>query len=230
MSSPQSPGRLEKFRRLPFSLKIRFASFLTWGAVRGFLFRLHHLVNLLKLWASGVQYGKNLRTWGGIILNIYPGSMVVLGDDISIVSNSWRSTASVLYSRTRFRTFTPTSAILIGDHTGLNGTSITSRSREISIGAYAMIAPNVIITDSDFHIPWPPEGRRQYPGDEQDAKVTIGEHCWIGMNSIILKGADIGDNSVIAAGSVVVGSIPPNCLAGGVPARVIKTYGSENSV
>jgi Acetyltransferase (isoleucine patch superfamily) len=43
------------------------------------------------------------------------------------------------------------------------------------------------------------------------------------MGAIILKGATIGENSVIAAGSVVVRDIPPNCVAGGNPARVLKT-------
>jgi len=224
MASHVYPKKLEKFLRLPLSLKIHFTGFLLGAATREFLFRVHHLVNLARLRINGVRHGRNLKTWGGIILSIYPGSRVVLGEDVSIISDGWRSTASTLFAKTRFRTFTPSSAILIGDHTGLNGTSITSRSREISIGAYTMIAPNVIITDSDFHIPWPPEGRRLYPGFEQDAKVTIGQNCWIGINSLILKGVTIGENTVIAAGSVVVNDIPADCLAGGVPARVIKTY------
>jgi len=221
-------GRLEKFLGLPLSLKFGFASFLAGAATRGFLFRIHHLVTLLRFRASGVRYGRGLETWGGIILNLYPGSRVELGNGVSIISDSWRSTASALAMKTRLRTFTPSSAILIGDHAGLNGTSITSRSTEIRIGDHTMIAPNVIITDSDFHIPWPPEGRRRYPGTERDAPVTIGRNCWIGINAIILKGVTIGDNSVIAAGSVVVDDIPADCLAGGVPARVIKTYRKEN--
>ena len=47
------------------------------------------------------------------------------------------------------------------------------------------------------------------------------------MNSIILKGVTIGDNSVIAAGSIVNRDIPPNCLAGGVPAKIIKYYSED---
>jgi maltose O-acetyltransferase len=42
------------------------------------------------------------------------------------------------------------------------------------------------------------------------------------MNSLILKGSVIGDNSIIAAGSVVTGEIPPNCMAAGSPAKLIK--------
>ena len=54
-------------------------------------------------------------------------------------------------------------------------------------------------------------------------KVTIGDNVFIGMNSILLKGTAIGENTVIGAGSVVTGPIPPNCVAAGNPARVICT-------
>lgn len=52
--------------------------------------------------------------------------------------------------------------------------------------------------------------------------VTLGENCWVTTNCTILPNVTIGDNSVVAAGSVVTKSIPKNCLAGGVPAHVIK--------
>jgi acetyltransferase-like isoleucine patch superfamily enzyme len=118
---------------------------------------------------------------------------------------------------------------VIGDDVGLNGTSITSRSQAITIGAGTMIAPNVIIVDSDFHRPWPPGERRSYPGTELDRGVSIGRDCWIGMNAIILKGVTIGDNTIIGAGSVVVSDIPANALAAGSPARVVKTYDASSS-
>ncbi len=78
--------------------------------------------------------------------------------------------------------------------------------------------------DSDFHLPWPPEMRNTYPGTEHDFDVTIGENVWIGAKCLILKGVTIGNNAVIAAGSVVTRSVPENTLVGGNPARVIKRY------
>ncbi len=52
--------------------------------------------------------------------------------------------------------------------------------------------------------------------------VRIGNHVWIGMNVLILKGVTINDGAIIAAGSVVTRDVPANCLAAGVPAYVIK--------
>ncbi len=52
--------------------------------------------------------------------------------------------------------------------------------------------------------------------------VRIGNNVWIGSRVMVLKGASIGDNSVIAAMSVVTSAIPANCVAAGVPAKVIR--------
>ena len=86
---------------------------------------------------------------------------------------------------------------------------------EIRIGFGATIGRDVIIRDYDGHQilrPWQPIS----------AKITIGRHVWIGNRATILKGVTIGDNSIIAAGAVVTHDIPANCIAAGVPARVIK--------
>jgi acetyltransferase-like isoleucine patch superfamily enzyme len=81
-----------------------------------------------------------------------------------------------------------------------------------------------MIVDSDFHDPWPPEGRKSNPGLERDADVSIGDNVWIGARSIILKGVVIGENALVGAGSVVTHSVPPNTLVAGNPARIVKTY------
>lgn len=52
--------------------------------------------------------------------------------------------------------------------------------------------------------------------------IVIGNNVWIGMNAVILPGVKIGDNVVIGAGSIVTKSIPPNCIAGGNPCRIIR--------
>ncbi len=53
--------------------------------------------------------------------------------------------------------------------------------------------------------------------------MTIGKNVWIGMNSTILKGVTIGDDSIVGAGSVVTMDIPADVVAAGNPARVVKT-------
>ena len=55
------------------------------------------------------------------------------------------------------------------------------------------------------------------------APIHIGENVWLGANVTVLGGVTIGDNAVIAAGAVVTKNIPPNTVAAGVPARVVRT-------
>ena len=53
-------------------------------------------------------------------------------------------------------------------------------------------------------------------------EIKIGNNCFVGMRSIILPGTEIGDNTIIGAGSVVKGKIPANVIIAGNPAKVIK--------
>lgn len=177
---------------------------------------------LIKAFIFGVNLSGKVKCWGIIHIMRSPMSEIKIGDKVFFASSSIRCTASSIYAPVKLRTWSETSKIIIEDNVSLNGTSITSRSKVIHIGEGTMIAPNVVIIDSDFHSLWAPDNRATNPGIEEDKDVTIGKNVWIGMQSIILKGISIGDNSVIAAGSIVTNDIPSNVLAGGVPARVIR--------
>lgn len=89
----------------------------------------------------------------------------------------------------------------------------------LEIGTNVIFAPDVSILtyNHDFRDPeWKP-----YSPAFILKKVTVGSHCWIGKNVILLPGSSIGDGCVIGAGSVVSGRIPPGSIVAGNPAQVI---------
>ena len=61
-------------------------------------------------------------------------------------------------------------------------------------------------------------------------QVVIGKNVWIGANSVILPGVNIGDNSVIGAGSTIIEDVPPYSVVAGNPAEIIKQYDSETKL
>jgi hypothetical protein len=65
--------------------------------------------------------------------------------------------------------------------------------------------------------------RQEEPDLEVLAPISVGSNVFIGVNTILLPGAQVGSDVVIAAGSVVTGAIPSGVVAGGVPAKLIKS-------
>jgi acetyltransferase-like isoleucine patch superfamily enzyme len=65
--------------------------------------------------------------------------------------------------------------------------------------------------------------RKEVPDLELTAPITVGNDVYIGLNTMILPGVNIGNRVIIGAGSIVTKNIPDNSVAAGVPARVIKT-------
>lgn len=91
----------------------------------------------------------------------------------------------------------------------------------IEIGSNCMFGPRVSLIAENHVIP---DGGQALKGAGVIRKgIRVGNDCWVGANTVILDGAYIGDGSIIGAGAVVRGVIPPNSIAVGIPARVIKT-------
>lgn len=177
----------------------------------------------LKARLLGVELGRGVTAHGPVGLLRWPGGRIRIGDGVSLISSWRRATASCLAWPVRLRVFGPGAVIDIGEGAELSGTSITARSTAVRVGRGALIAPNCVIVDSDFHAPWPPEARATEPGLERDAPVTIGDHAWLGMQCIVLKGVNVGEGAIVGAGSVVTRDVPARCLAAGAPARVIRS-------
>lgn len=111
----------------------------------------------------------------------------------------------------------------VGDYSGISN-SIIHCYKSITIGDYVNIGAGCLIMDTNFHsTDW--KQRFNRTEDVKQAKVKpiiIGNHVFIGARSIIMKGVNIGEKSMVSAGSVVSCDIPPNELWGGNPAKYIK--------
>lgn len=177
----------------------------------------------IKCKLANVVCGKSPKVWGRVYLHKFPGSQIVFGDGLRIVSDPYRYAFNI-FPQSKIRTFSPTAKVVIGNNVGFNSLAIVARSQTISIGDNTMIGGNCQIMDTDGHPLWPPEVRWSYSGTQFDKPVRIGRNVFIGLNVIVLKGVTIGDNAIVAAGSVVSSNVPPNALVAGVPAKVIKIF------
>jgi carbonic anhydrase/acetyltransferase-like protein (isoleucine patch superfamily) len=110
----------------------------------------------------------------------------------------------------------------IGDRCVIGRGSHIVAHYSIVIGDDVFTGPNVYITDQNhgYADPDVPIGR-QWPSN---TAVSIGAGSWLGAGVIVLPGARIGRNVVVAAGSVVRGPVPDRCVVAGVPARVVREY------
>lgn len=109
----------------------------------------------------------------------------------------------------------------IGKHVFLNSGCKFQDQGGITIGDGTQIGHNVVLATLNHSLN--PANRK----DVIPAPIHIGRDVWIGANAVILPGVTIGDGAVIAAGAVVTKNVPENTVAGGVPARVIKTIPAD---
>jgi len=110
----------------------------------------------------------------------------------------------------------------IGDRCVIGRGSHVVAHRSTEIGDDVFTGPYVYITDQNHSYADPeiPIGR-QWPSN---TSVSIGSGSWLGAGAIILPGARIGRNVVVAAGSVVRGVVPDRCVVAGVPAKIVREY------
>lgn len=111
--------------------------------------------------------------------------------------------------------------IKVGRHTSMDGPThlATIESTEINVGEDCMFSSNVNIRTGDSHSIMNLTGERINPSHD----IIIGNHCWIGLNTILLKNTQVADNSIIGAASVVTKKFnDSNVIIAGNPAKVIK--------
>lgn len=117
--------------------------------------------------------------------------------------------------------------ITIGEYCFLGHFSIILAQEKVTIGDKVLVSPNCFITDANHGI------RLGMPIIEQmgtNMPIRIGSDVWLGIFTVIVPGAIIGDGAVLGAASLVNSEIPPMAVAVGQPARVVKIRDESNPV
>lgn len=112
--------------------------------------------------------------------------------------------------------------IRIGSHCTILHDFQCNAAVSVEIQDHVLIAPRVFITDSD-HVVGKGDERTTKCHEFRSAPVLIEHDCWLGVNSVVLKGVRIGHHSVIGANAVVTRSVPPYSTVVGIPGRIIGT-------
>jgi len=116
----------------------------------------------------------------------------------------------------------PAPVLALGDRCVIGRGSHIVAHQSVVIGEDVFAGPYVYITDQNhgYTDPSVPIGRQPPVNDA----VSIGSGTWLGAGAIVLPGARIGRNVVVAAGAVVRGEVPDHSVVAGVPARVVRSY------
>ena len=180
----------------------------------------HKLITIVKLKGNNVSY-KAFDTTGIPYIMVARGGNMSIGNGFSMHNDC---------SGNPIGCFQPCSFVVdsgakltIGDNVGISQSALVAIA-DITIGNNVKIGGGTYIYTSDFHS-LDPAVRASKKDKEQrhSAPVVIQDNVFIGAHCIILKGVEIGENSIIGAGSVLTKDVPPNQIWAGNPAKFIKS-------
>lgn len=136
--------------------------------------------------------GKGIRVYKNVQLTTRKSSRIRIGRNVKIDSDACLSAVGK-------------GEIVIGDNVGIGSSNRVIAHERIEIGSNTILAPNVMLYDHDHVIDREKGVRRT---EYNTGAICIGENCWIGVNTVILRGTTIGDRCVVGAGCILKGSYP----------------------
>jgi acetyltransferase-like isoleucine patch superfamily enzyme len=162
--------------------------------------------------ASLVHFGNGVTLERGVIIDGLSTNGIRLGDNVAIGAYSIVCAAMLSH---------------LGDGIQFGNNSSTGPYSFIGAGGPITIGENVIMGQHvSFHSENHNFDRIDLPIRSQGVNrvgILVEDDCWVGANVVFLDGAHVGRGSVVAAGAVVRGKIPPYSVVAGVPARVLRS-------
>ena len=176
-------------------------------------------VRLLFL-LNGIRFGKGLRAVGIPAVNVSLGGHAEIGERFMVRTGLHDTEVGAIGSRIRVG---PKGILRIGDRVGMSNATIVCEE-SVEIGDDVLLGGGVQVFDTNFHSTDASVrvSGRETRDDVRTAPVRIGSRVFVGANAIVCKGVTIGDEAVVAAGSVVICDIPAGEIWGGNPARRVK--------
>lgn len=183
-----------------------------------------HFATLLMMHSNNVRHGV-FQTNGIPIINIDSknGGKIIIGNNLCM--NNGNATNNIGFASRCTLSAAGGATLCIGENVGMSQTALCAVDADIIIGGNTLLGGGVKIYSSDFHSLSYMDRRDPESTDKNNRKsasVVIGDDCFIGAGTIILKGVTIGARTIIGAGSVVTKSIPDDCIAAGNPCEIVK--------
>jgi acetyltransferase-like isoleucine patch superfamily enzyme len=196
-------------RGIPLRLRAR--------GVRGAVFRGRRAV---VEHAYAFSSGPGLILEDAVLVNALSARGITLGRNVTIARGATVTCTGVIAELGE--------GISVGDRSAVGAGSFLGGQGGIRVGNDVIMGPGVrIFSENHNHddpsVPIRTQGQTR-------AAVTIEDDCWVGAGATILAGVTIGRGSVIAAGAVVTRDVPAYSVAGGVPARVLRSRRPEEAV
>lgn len=152
----------------------------------------------------GVEVGHAPRIYGA---RPFLRGRIVIGERLRMEARQFRSSL----------TAEPGAEVRIGDRVYLNQGVTIHAALGVTIGDDVMVGDLAAIYDTNFHAVTP-------DAPTEGSPVVIGRNAWIGRGAVILPGVEVGDNAVVAAGSVVTRAVAANSVVAGNPAREVRRF------
>lgn len=154
------------------------------------------------------------------LVHIKDGSSLIIGDNVLLNSKNAKYHVS-MFAPVKIYIDRIGAKVKIGNNTRIHGSCLHA-CESIEIGDNSLIAANCQIFDNSGHETFLDDPTKRILTSGIVKPIKIGNNCWIGTSVIILPGSILGNNCIVAAGSIVNGEFTDDSLIGGNPAKFIK--------